>query len=107
MSMASSVLFEALFVYAVLVSLVCLRLLQEKLRVERKEEAASSSLCRLETEVARLRKEVKTERASAEALKRQAENQASMFETIIYENASLKDQIRSQDQRLLSSKKQS
>lgn len=52
---------------------------------------------KLEREITKLKHEAQTERVKAEGMKRQAESQASTFEQLMYENQSLKDQLRQLD----------
>ncbi len=58
-----------------------------------------------EGEIARLRKELRVEAAKTEAIKRQAESQAELFERLIYENTSLKEQLQTLDRKVATSLK--
>mmetsp|Transcript_8818 Transcript_8818/g.21784 ORF Transcript_8818/g.21784 Transcript_8818/m.21784 type:complete len:103 (-) Transcript_8818:147-455(-) len=58
-----------------------------------------------EAELARLQKQLKVEAAKTEAIKRQAESQAELFEQLIYENRSLKEQLQTLDRKVATSLK--
>ena len=93
---AMSFVVEVLLLYAGLVTFALLHLLAQR---SREEQSAASNSARVEAEIAGLQAEVQAQWAKAEGIKRQAENQAAMSERLLYENQSLKEQLRDLDRR--------
>jgi len=82
------------------------RALLENLEQDEQSERRKQQEAReLREQLDKLRKEAKTERANSEAMRRQAESQASTFEQLMYENNSLRDQLRSLDRKVATSLK--
>jgi len=100
-------------VVLVVVGLVvaCLYLLKQKLLLEdrntvewrRSEERKKE----LEGQLENVKKQIEVERANVEGIKRQAESQQEAFMALMYENQSLKDQLKALDRVNLSTKKDS
>ena len=93
---AMSFVVEVLLLYAGLVTFALLHLLAQR---SREEQSMASNSARVEAEIAGLQAEVQAQWAKAEGIKRQAENQAAMSERLLYENQSLKEQLRDLDRR--------